>query len=176
MNAYQLLSDIYRILGEIDHSVIAHALKQNRDPRVKKILHAFGAAAGTRDTIGPLPTSHVPVSSKRPTAKPVPQPEYEPVHLRPSLQPNHTLRGFQSLTRISPNRSNRDWINLLNRSGLSLQSRSKESRQRLLTRAAQQFKKLPTHKQGEIFKRLRALVGTDETSGWMQIIQSFSRE
>src|SRR6266567_4669415 len=48
MNSYQLLADIYRVLGGIDRQTISAAERQTLDPQIKRVLRALADACSSR--------------------------------------------------------------------------------------------------------------------------------
>ncbi len=178
MNSYQLLSEIYRLLAEIDPLVITSAEQQALDPQIKQILKAFsGALLSSPDRRqAPLfptgrPSEHVPGRYD----------EHLPSTARyavlsSGIRTESSDNLVEYFLHLTPKLTNRELVRLFNRSGLPTRARPKETRRAVVRRIVRDLERLPTQTRNETLKRLRSLLDVDETSGWMNIIRSFSKE
>lgn len=176
MNAYELLSEIYRILGQIDSSVIESARKHNVPPTIDRILHALDEAVSKNGTPRMI-ERRVPqagMDDHRSHSGPA-RSEYVE-RQAPATFRQKDIAPLLNKLAATHHLTNKTLVRLLNRSGLSIRPRPKEPRRRTLERAVEQLKAMPEDQQIAVLRSLHVLTGVDETSGWMEIIRSFSRE
>ena len=154
MNAYTLISELYRLLGELDEQTLRQAESMTLAPELKEIIGALAHAKGRGF---PSPPISVAVS---------PPPDVAIVDdvVTVSIQsPLFFLRDRKEIP-------NRKLLELFHRSGLKVRMRPKEGRESFIRKAEKRLSELNSQDRNRVIESVRRLLGTDELAGWMNVI------
>ncbi len=146
MNSYQLLSELYRILGELDRETVNEALELGPSPQITPVLKALRRATAKH---------------QQPTATPA-----RPLN---SVRPSATFDLAEIINRIdSPNA---ELVKVLSSFGLRVKFNAGDSRARIARRAQKVLASLPPDKRHNVMTALMDAFGM-ETAGWLEVIRT----
>jgi hypothetical protein len=173
MNPYQFLSEIYRLLGELNDESLRSLDEISISRDVAPIVRAFVRAKQRPPQMAKgshVPTKGAPVSIK----------ENASLGIEPSIpSPGGSRSESESAKLLKPllvqspaGRTNKQIVDLLRRSGLEAEYRPKESRAALMRKITRAIQTLPLEKRQRIEQNLTKYALTGETEGWMKVIRS----
>ena len=153
MNSYQLLSELYRLLGSLDPDTVHEARRIAHSPELDPILSALAKATGRR------------VSKNR---RHLPRLDKEE---RPTNEQDDLVAKFSNEIKIFDTRPVQDLARFLEQEGITISFRKGDGRARIKSRAQRAFKKLSKSKQQRLLKLLEEPIDS-ETAGWLDVIRN----
>jgi hypothetical protein len=166
MNQYHFISEIYRLLGELDDNSLRSLENISLAPDIEPIVKAFISAKRNLPNIAKEPRVPV-ISSATQAAELLPSPP------RSALDADLSSISIESLlSKPQAGRTNRQIVDLLRRAGLEMPYRPKESRVALVRKIKKAMQDLPMEKHDNVLRKLMQNTFVDETEGWMTVIRS----
>ena len=150
MNAFQIISELYRILGQSEIAEIEQARRIAGSDSLKAVLNAMAICVRVA-----APHPHQTPSRER-FAGGLP------------LLPSSEWQLEQLLKESRRSLSTRELAVVLRRAGLP-SARPKEGSARILRRAAASLDHMTPERQARILSALRQLLDVDQTAGWMKV-------
>lgn len=155
MNEFQLLAELFRILGSVDEHSLQSALAHQRSPEILDVLEALLRAHRLhkqREALRPA-TGH-------PLPTEVPHPDESSIEQFISMMASSSL-------------SHGALAGELRKSGIAVAvGRSRDTKRDLMRRAVTYFRSLTPRRQAEVLIQLARRLGVDQTEGWMKVIRS----
>lgn len=166
MTPYQFLSEIYKLLGELDSATLTALRNMSIATDVRPIIEAFASAKQQRPVVNTIPTIEPAVGERKQEDPKLPSAPDQEDHsdVQPAID-ELIQRAHRSL-------SNMEFKDLLGRSGLQIRLREKESRRSFVRRVHTEVSKLSAERRDKIFRTLLKYAQAGETEGWMQVIRS----
>ncbi len=176
MNAFQLISDLYRILGDVDQQTLEAAQQIAGTRDIRAVIKAMSACVRRSP-------AHAAQAPKRADIRE--RGEYSrPEQMRPYRRPDSQLASptspaaldiekmlVQMLSEGSVPMNARDLAASLKRAGLFVSARPKDGATRLLRRAAAKLSEMPEDRRAHTLSTLLESLGVDQTAGWMKVIR-----
>lgn len=169
MNAYQFVSEVYRLLGELSADSLRSLDGMSLAPDVQPIVNAFMAAKRRSPQADKVSQPLLPVEADPTT------PAISPSLSRPSVERadiglSTSLESL--LSRSQAGLTNSQFVALLRRAGLEVPHRPKESRADLIRKVNRAVQESPLDRRERIVRNLEKYAQTGETEGWMKVIRS----
>jgi hypothetical protein len=169
MNAYQLISELYRILGDVDKGTLEEAQRMVGPSAMASVLNALAVVAD--DEVSQA-ARHSTSASRRARPARERMQSYR-LGLDASAKPNDLRKQIASILERSTERlTTAEVIRALKTAGVEVAMRPKESRSKYLRRAASQLATMPAERRRLALDSLRQGLDIDpETAGWVQVIR-----
>lgn len=166
MNGFQLLSEIYRLLGQIDDSTASDVLKMEIPADIRPIIEGMLKVSGSEQlTCKSLVSSGVKVAEKSSLENP-------PRVIGNGQKEIGVSEVIQACKRLSIGQ----FISVLQNAGIPIASGFKGGRKALDERVAREFGKLQEKRRKTVFEGILRSLGSGETEGWFKAIRETSKD
>jgi hypothetical protein len=169
MNQHQYVSEIYRLIGDLDEELIKSLSGMDLPPQVRAVVNALVSAQRMSHAHKKSPT--VPSSlDEAKSGYPVESLDQQPNILR---EEGADISFEPLLQRIHLSITNDQFVALLKRAGLEIRPHAKEARSSIASKAVRALEALPAEKRERVIRfLLKQQPSVNETQGWMDVIRT----
>jgi hypothetical protein len=165
MKGFDLLSQIYKLLADVDLRAVQEARQNAGDGPVREILDAMASALGAKNSRA-VAGEHAPATSSPKKARAT-----KPANAKGARRGAATL-SLSFVRESNPKRKTDELLRALRKAGLSVPMNPKDGSLRAIERAERLLSKMSADEADRTMHKLRGTLGIDETQGWINVIRS----